>query len=99
MPFKTALTIEAEIVMLQELFISNQKLIHSIFNFYWLQRNRIVIRVMTVVRRNLLDKIVVEYRIDLINYPYFIFLEIRDLDQQSLLSKKTQILNVYNNQV
>lgn len=52
---------------------------------------------MIIVKRNLLDKIIMKYRTDLMNHSYFIFLEIWDLDQQLWLSKKTQILDIYNN--
>lgn len=38
---------------------------------------------MTAVRRDLLDKIFVEHQINLVNQPYFILLEIRELDWQS----------------
>lgn len=39
-------------------------------------------RVITVVKKDLLNKIVVEHITDLINYFYFILLKIQDLDQQ-----------------
>ena len=55
---------------------------------------------MMAVKKDLLDKIVVEHKTDLVNYLYFIFLEIRDLDQQSKQPrKKTQVLNTYDNRV
>ena len=45
-----------------------------------------------------MDKLVVENRTDLVNHPYFIFLEIRKLDQLSRKhERKTQALNVYDN--
>ena len=55
---------------------------------------------MTAVRKDLLDKIVIEHRTNLVNHPYFILLEIRDLDQQSRRpGRKTQVINIYDNQV
>ena len=55
---------------------------------------------MTAVRKNLLDKIIVKHRTDLINHSYFIFLKVRDLDQQSKWPrKKLQVFNIYNNQI
>lgn len=43
---------------------------------------------------------VVEHRTDLVNHPYFILLEIRDLDQQTKWpERKTRVLNVYDNRV
>lgn len=76
MALKIALSIKARIIILQELFISNWELVYSIFNFYWPQRDRIAIRIIIIIKKNLLNKIVVEHRLDLVNYPYFIFLEI-----------------------
>ena len=98
MALEAALDIGAGIIMLQEPFIGNRELIYSAFNFYWLQGERTVIRVMTTIRKDLLDMIVVEHRTDLVNHPYFTLLEIRDLDQQSKWpGRKTRVLNVYNN--
>lgn len=55
---------------------------------------------MTAVRKDLLDKIIVKYKTDLVNHHYFILVEIQDLDQQlKRLKKKTQVLNIYNNWV
>ena len=55
---------------------------------------------MTAVRKDLGDKIIVDYRTNLIYHPYFMLLEICKLD---LLSKKPgrkmQIVNIYDNQV
>lgn len=79
---ETALNIGAGVVMLQEPFIGNQELFHSAFNFYWPQRDRTATRTMIAVRKDLLDKIVVEHRTDLVNHPYFILLEIRDLNNR-----------------
>lgn len=73
---KTALNMEAEIVMLQEPLISNQKLSYCTFNFYCPKRDRIVTEVMTAIRKDLFSKINMEYRTDEINHLYFIFLEI-----------------------
>lgn len=73
---ETALDIWAEIILLQEPFISNWKLVHSTFDIYWPKGDKIAICVMTVVRKNLLNKIVVEYKTNLVNHLYFIFPEI-----------------------
>ena len=57
-------------------------------------------RVMTAVRKDLLNKIVIEHRTDLVNHPYFILFEIQDLDQQSKRpGKKTRVPNAYDNRV
>ncbi len=55
---------------------------------------------MSAVRKDLTDKIVVEHRTDLINHPYFMLLEIRELEQQSKTpGRKTRVVNIYDNRV
>ncbi len=80
MALETGLSVEAGIVMIQEPFIGNREISHSGFNFYWPQGERKNIRVMTAVRKTLVDKIMVDHRTDLINHPYFMLLEIQKLD-------------------
>ncbi len=95
-----ALSIGAGIVMLQELFIGTREINHIAFNLYWSQAKRKEIKVMMTVQKKLTDKIVVEYRTDLINHPYIMLLEIRELDPRSKKpARKTHIVNVYDNQV
>lgn len=100
MALKIVLNIQTKIILLQKLFIGNWELVHSTFNFYWLLRDRTTIRVIIEVRKNLLDKIVIEHKTNLVNYFYFISLEIQDLNQQSKWpGKKTQLLNTYNKEI
>lgn len=54
---------------------------------------------MMIMRKDLLDKIVIEYRTNLVNNLYFILFEIWNLDQQLWLDKKMRILNIYDNRV
>lgn len=61
MALETALNIGAGIMMLQEPFIGRQKICYSAFNFYWPEGERNEIRVMSVVRKDMVDKIVVEH--------------------------------------
>ena len=37
-------------------------------------------RILTIIRKNLINRIVIKKRSDLIDYPYLIILDIRDLD-------------------
>ena len=76
MVLETALSVEVSIVIIQELFIGNKEISHSKFNFFWPQGERKNIRVMTVVRKNLADKIIVDHRTDIINHLYFLLIEI-----------------------
>lgn len=76
MVLETVLNIGVALVMLYESFISNQVLAHNVLSFSWSQKNRFAIKVMTAVKKNPLNKIVVKPKIDLINYSYFILLKI-----------------------
>ncbi len=99
MALEIALNVGTGIIILQKPFIGNRELSHSIFNLYWPQRDRTAIRIMTAVRRDLVNKIIVEHKTDLVNHPYFMLLEIRDLNLSKKPRKKTRVLNVYNNRV
>ena len=100
MALETALSIGAGIVMVQEPFIGNREICHSEFRLYWPQGERKEIRVMTAVKEDLGDKIVVDHRTDLINHPYFMLLEIRELDPRSKWpGRKTRVVHVYDNLV
>ncbi len=95
-----ALSIEAGMVKLQEPFIGTREISHSAFHFYWPQAERKEIRLTTAIRKELTDKIVIEYRTDFINHPYVILLEIRGLDPRSKKpGRKTRAVNVYDNRV
>ena len=50
MALETALSIKTGIIILQKLFIGNQEISHSTFNYYWLQEERLEIRLVTVIR-------------------------------------------------
>ena len=55
---------------------------------------------MTAVKKDLGDKIMVDYITDLIFHPYFILLGIRELYLQlKKLGRKTWVVNVYNNPI
>ena len=100
MALETALSIRAGIIMVQEPFIGNREIAHSGFNFYWLQGEKKNIRVMTAMRKELVDKIIIDHRTDLFNHPYFMLLEIQELDPQlKKPRRKTQVVNVYDNRV
>ncbi len=97
---ETELSIGAGIVMIQELFIGTWEINEMAFNSYWLQAEKKEIRVMTVVQKDFTDKIMIEHRTDLINHLYVTLLEIRKLDPRSKKpTRKTQIINVYDNRV
>ena len=98
MALKTAFSIKARIVIIQEPFIGSRKLCHSGLNFYCPKREKKDIRVMTAIRKDFVDKIMVDYRTDIIDYPYFMLLEICKLNIYSKRpERKTQGINIYDN--
>lgn len=80
MALKTAIILGAGIVMIQEPFIDNREISHRGFNLYWPQGERKEIRAMTAIKKDMVNKIVIDHRTDFINYPYFMPLEIRELN-------------------
>lgn len=65
-------SIEVEIVSLQEPFIGNKSTTtHSAFNVYLPQKLKNEARVLTSVKKDLVDKIIVDKRTDLVDHPYF----------------------------
>lgn len=77
---ETPISIKVGIVMVQKLCIGSWEICHSRFNFYWPPKEKKEIWVMTAVRKNLGDKIMVDYRTDFIHYPYFMLFEICKLN-------------------
>lgn len=72
---------------------------HSIFNFYWPGRKRTEARVLMIVKKELMDKIIVENQMDLINHPYFLTLDIQEINSEVRPGKWTRVVNIYDNQV
>ena len=53
---------------------------------------------MTAVKKDLGDKIMVDHRTNLIHHPYFMLLEICELNPRSKKpGRKTRVVNVYDN--
>ena len=67
MTLKATISVKTCIVMIQESFIGSQKTCYS-SHFYLLQREKKKIRVMTAVRKDLGDKIMIDQRINLIHH-------------------------------
>lgn len=80
MVLKIVFCMKTEIVIIQKLFINCQELCHSRFKFYCPKKETQDIKIITIVMKNLIYKILVEYKIDLIDHPYFMLLEICELD-------------------
>lgn len=55
---------------------------------------------MTIVRKNFVNKIVVDYKIDLINYSNLMLLEIEKLNARlKRLERKTPVVIAYYSQI
>ena len=95
-----SLSIGAGIVCLQEPFIGNRSITHSAFNFYWPGGLRNEARVLTAVKKELVNKIIVDNRTDLVDHPYFLTLDIRDIDNRTNKpARRTRVINAYDNRV
>lgn len=75
---------------------------HSGFYLYWPSGNeeRKDIRVLTAVRKDIVNKIIFENRTDLASHPYCIVLDIKELHAKTArVLRKTRVVNVYDNVV
>ena len=87
----------AGIVCIQEPFIGQRDIQHNGFNLHWPGGERRNARVLTVIRKDLTNKIVVEKRSDLIDHPYLMVLDIKDLNQKTRIPiRRTRIMNIYD---
>jgi hypothetical protein len=91
---KTALRFEAGVVCIQEPFIGDKPLIHSAFNLYWPSGCRKNLRVLTVVRRDMLNRVVVESRLNIVDHPYYLALDIKELTASDGGGRQTSVVNV-----
>lgn len=88
--------------MIQKPFLGKKNLAHARFNFYWPvetydQKNNCV---LIVVKKYLLNKIVVKYQTDLVSHPYGMVLDITDGKiYGKRKKKKTRIVNIYDNKL
>ena len=57
-------------------------------------------RVLIAIRKDILSKVVIQNRTDLVNHPYYIVFDIRELYPQSRKClRKTRVVNLYDNKV
>lgn len=97
---KTAISIQADIICLQKLFLGNRNIIYSASNFYWLVGTRTDIHIFTVIKKEDMNNIIVVNRTGLRNHFYCLVLDIWDMDGQSdKLTRQIRVVNSYNNYV
>ena len=57
-------------------------------------------RVLTAVKKDILSKVVIENRTELVSHPYCMVLDIRELHPQSGKPlRRTRVINLYDNKV
>ena len=82
--------------------MGNQSLVHIRFNLYWPSKtdNHKDIYVLIIIKKDILNKVIIENRTDLISHPYYIILDIREYNPISeKYLKKTRIVNFYDNKI
>lgn len=94
--------LKAEIIYIQEPFLGHQKILQSGFNFYWLSRidNQKDMQILTVIRKDILNRVFIENCIDLVSHLYCFILDIKKLHfLLKKVLKKTEVVNLYDNKV
>lgn len=94
------LGLDVGVVYIQESFLGKRDISHSGFNLYWLSEtdNQKDMQVLTAVRKNILNKVLIENQTDLVSHPYCFVLDIEELHSWSRkVMKKTRVINIYNN--
>ena len=81
----------AGIACLQEPPVGKNDISHPGFMLYWPEGPRKDTRVVTAVRRDIVDKIVIEARTDLANHPYFMVIDV--IEEK----RRTRVVNCYDN--
>lgn len=55
---------------------------------------------MTAIKKDVINKAVIDHRTDLVNYPYFMVFEMCEIDLHwKRQGRRTRIVNVYDNRV
>ena len=97
-----SLGLEVSIVCIQELFLGNRSLAHTGFNLYWPSGtdNQRDMQVLIAVKKDILNRFIIDNQTDLISHPYCLCLDIKEFDPKSGKSlRKTRIVNLYDNKV
>ena len=87
----------AGVICIQEPFIGTRDIQHNGFSLHWPGGERKDARVLTAIRKDLANRVVIEKRSDLVDHPYVMVLDIKDLDTNTRLPTRcTRIVNVYD---
>ncbi len=99
---EACLGLEASVVCIQEPFLGNRSLAHAGFNLYWPSGtdNRKDMQVLIAVRKDILNKIIIENRTDWVSHPYCIVLDIKERSPGSeKYCRRTRVVNLYDNKI
>ncbi len=99
---EAGLGLDAAIVCIQEPFLGKRDISHSGFNLYWPSGtdSQKDMRVLTAVRKNILNRVLIENRTDLINHPYCSVLDFKELHPISGKALiRMRVVNIYDNKV
>ena len=99
---ETALSLGASMVCIQEPFIGNRTISHSGFNLYWPAegRNQKNIRVLTAIRKDIANNVILNNRSDLASHPYCLILDIKKIHPKTRKPlRKTRVVNMYDSLV
>lgn len=95
-----ALNIRVGITCLQKPFIENRSISHNVFNFYWSKGLKNKVQVFTIIKKELVNKIIVDNRTNLVDHSYFLTLDLQDIDNRiNKLAIQTKVVNLYDNLV
>ena len=87
----------AGVIYIQEPFIGTRDIQHNGFSLHWPGGERKDARVLTAIRKDLANRVVVEKRSDLVDHPYVIMLDIKDFNTNTRLPTRcTRVVNIYD---
>ena len=87
---EAALEAGAGLACLQEPPVGKHDISHPGFLLYWPECPREHARVVTAVRRDIVDRVVINARTDLVNHPYFVALDVVER------GRSTRVVNCYD---
>lgn len=90
------------VICIEKLFLKNRNILHSGFNLYlpfWID-NRKDMQVLMAVEKNILNRVIIDNKTNLVGHPYCFVLDIKKLHSLTKkVLKKIKIVNLYNNKV
>ncbi len=96
------LGLEALVVCIQKPFLGNRNLAHARFNLYWPSgtNDQKDMRVLIAIKKDILNKVIIENRTDFVSHLYCIVLDIMERNSGSgKYSTRTRVINLYHNKI